>query len=84
MSAVVYPFPLARRRPLIERQVRYATAISPDAALRHIQQQLDVQAETMRRRGIDEDIIARELGCMEAAIRSHFDPSAPGGAEGVR
>ncbi|MBR1212056.1 DUF6074 family protein [Bradyrhizobium sp. JYMT SZCCT0180] len=80
MSAVIYPFPLARRRPLIDRQVRYASEIGPDAAQRHIQQQLDVQAETMRRRGIDEDTIARELGCMEAAIRSQLGISASDGA----
>lgn len=68
--ATILPFPLARRRLMIEKQARYAAEINSDAAERHIQQQLKIQADSMRRRGIDEDIIARELRCMETAIRA--------------
>ncbi|EKS28155.1 DUF6074 family protein [Afipia felis] len=68
--ATILPFPLASRRVMIEKQARYAAELNPDAAERHIQQQLKVQADSMRRRGVDEDIIARELRCMETAIRS--------------
>jgi hypothetical protein len=68
MSAAIYPFPLARRRTMIDRQARYASELGPDAAERHIQQQLKIQGDSMRRRGVDEDLIDRELECMRAAI----------------
>jgi hypothetical protein len=68
MSALIFPFPLARRRSMIDRQARYAAELGPDAAERHIQQQLKIQGEAMRRKGVDEDLIARELKCMRAAI----------------
>jgi Family of unknown function (DUF6074) len=68
MTAAIVPFPLAKRRTMIDRQARYAVELRPDAAERHIQQQLKVQGDSMRRRGIDEDLIACELKCMRAAI----------------
>jgi Family of unknown function (DUF6074) len=80
MTAVIVPFPLASRRGMIERQARYASELSLDAAERHIQQQIKVQAESMRRRGIDEDLIVRELKCMEIAIRRLLDRAVSGGA----
>lgn len=70
MSASVVPFPLVRRRALIEKQARYAASINADAAERHIQNQIALQGDTMRRRGIDEELIVREMQCMEAAIRA--------------
>jgi hypothetical protein len=80
MTAAIVPFPLASRRTMIERQARYASELSLDAAERHIQQQIKVQAESMRRRGIGEDLIARELKCMEGAIRRLLDRAVSGGA----
>ena len=68
MSAAIYPFPLAKRGAMIDRQARYAAELGPDAAERHIQQQLKIQGDSMRRRGVDEDLIARELKCMRTAI----------------
>ena len=70
MTAVIIPFPLANRRSMILRQTRYAAGLNPEGAERHIQQQLAVQAEAMRRKGIDEALIAQELHCMESAIRA--------------
>jgi hypothetical protein len=67
---IVLPFPLARRRSLIDRQARYAAELDPDAAERHIAQQLKVQAEAMQRKGVDPALIRRELKCMEIAIRA--------------
>jgi hypothetical protein len=46
--------------------------MNPDAGVRYLQHQLDVQAESMRRKGIDEAIIQRELRCMGQAIRAAF------------
>src|SRR6266480_3958663 len=66
----VVPFPLSRRRAMIDRQARYASALSAEAAERHIQQQLKVQEDAMRRKGIKQDLVERELRCMETTIRS--------------
>ena len=68
--AQIVPFPLVRRRALIEKQARYAASINADAAERHIQNQIALQGDTMRRRGIDEELITREMQCMETAIRA--------------
>jgi hypothetical protein len=68
MTAVIVPFPMANRRSMILRQARYAAVLSPVAAERHIRQQLKVQAQAMRRKGIDERVIAREIDCLETSI----------------
>jgi Family of unknown function (DUF6074) len=81
MTAAVVPFPLARRRTMIDRQARYAAELNPDAAERHIQQQIKIQGDAMRRKGIDEDLIARELQCMETAIQALLLRAASGGVQ---
>jgi hypothetical protein len=78
--AEMIPFPLASRRMMIERQARYAAELNPDAGERHIRQQLQIQADAMRRRGVGEDLIARELQCMETAIRVLLLRAVSGGA----
>ena len=80
-AAMIIPFPLAARRNMIERQAIYAAELSLDAAERHIRHQLKTQADTMRRRGIDESIIAHELRAMEGAIRSMLERAVSGGAQ---
>lgn len=79
MSAIIVPFPFVNRRSMILRQARYAAGLGPDAAERHIRQQLKVQAQTMRRRGIDERVIAHEINCLEASIRSTLLRGVSGG-----
>jgi hypothetical protein len=81
MSAEIVPFPLASRRTMIERQARYAAELNPDAAERHIQQQLKIQGDAMRRKGIDDDLIADELRCMETAVRRLLVRAVSGGAQ---
>lgn len=54
---------------MIDRQAFYAAQLSPDAAERHIARQLRTQADIMRRKGVDERFIRRELSAMEDAIR---------------
>jgi hypothetical protein len=83
MSAVVLPFPLARRLDLIHRQADYALCLKPEKAEQHIARQLQCQAEALRRRGVSGDVIDRELKSMEAAIRAamwHVVFDTPGGA----
>lgn len=65
---------------MIERQARRYTELNPDAAERHIAHQIKVQADAMRRKGIDEVLIERECRCFETAIRALLMRSASGGA----
>jgi hypothetical protein len=81
MTAAIVPFPLASRRSMIQRQARYAAGLDPDAAERHLQRQLKVQSQTMRRRGIHEHLIAREIRCLETSIRTVLSRAASGGAQ---
>jgi hypothetical protein len=82
MSAVVEPFPLARRLDLIHRQAEYALCLKPEKAEQHIARQLQCQADALHRRGVSDDIIAHELKAMEAAISAaiwHVTLDAPMG-----
>ncbi|PSO29838.1 DUF6074 family protein [Bradyrhizobium sp. MOS002] len=79
MSAAVFPFPLARRRDMIARQARYAAELSADAGERHIAHQVKLQADAMRRKGVSEDLIAREIACMDRAIRALLERAMSGG-----
>ena len=79
-SCVVLPFPLTKRQQLIERQARRAAELNQDAGERHILYQLEVQRAALRRKGIDEALIAREIRCMETAIRTSLQRLLMGGA----
>jgi hypothetical protein len=81
MKAKILPFPLARRGTLICRQAAYAASLTPDSSERHIAQQLKTQALTMRRKGIEEELITLELASMERAIRELMAPMVTGGAQ---
>jgi uncharacterized protein DUF6074 len=80
MSAAVIPFPLYRRRTFIERQANRAAELNPDAGERHILYQLEVQRAALRRKGIDEALIVREIHCVETAIRASLQRLLMGGA----
>jgi hypothetical protein len=81
MTATVLPFPILRRHGFIEKQAAHAACMNPDASARYIEYQIQVQRAAMRRRGIAENLIARELKLMEAAIRRELlQPQSTGGA----
>lgn len=69
MTAIVFPFPILRRHGFIQKQAAHAAAMNADASARYVEHQIQVQREAMRRRGIAENLIARELRLMESAIR---------------
>jgi len=69
MTVTIFPFPILHRHGFIEKQAAHAASMNPDASARYIEYQIQVQRDAMRRRGIAEDLIARELKLMEAAIR---------------
>jgi hypothetical protein len=82
-SATIVPFPLARREAFIQKQANRAADLNADSGERHVQHQIKCQADAMRRKGIDEALIAREMRCMESAIRAalwRIVMKAPGGA----
>ena len=72
MTAIVFPFPIIRRHGFIRKQASHAALMNPGAGVRYLRHQIDVQAEAMRRRGINEDLIQRELHYMGQAIRAAF------------
>ena len=81
MTATILPFPILRRHGFIEKQAAHAASVNPDASARYIEYQIQVQRDAMRRRGIAEDLIARELKLMEAAIRQELlQAQSTGGA----
>jgi len=69
MTATMIPFPIICRHGFIEKQAAHAASMNPDAAARYVEYQIQVQRDAMRRRGVAENLIARELRLMEAAIR---------------
>jgi predicted GIY-YIG superfamily endonuclease len=69
MTATILPFPILRRYGFISKQAAHAAGMNPDAAARYVEHQIQVQRDAMRRRGVAEDLIARELKLMDAAIR---------------
>jgi hypothetical protein len=79
MTAIIVPFPLASRRSMILRQARYAAVLNPDAVERHIQRQLKIQGQAMRRKGIDERLITREISTLETSIRATLLCAVSGG-----
>jgi hypothetical protein len=72
MTATILPYPIARRWAFIQKQAVHATCLNPDAAERYLEYQLQVQRDAMRRRGVAEDLIVRELKCMTTAIRNEL------------
>lgn len=69
MSADIVPFPIMRRHHFIARQINRVSGLNAGAAERHIHLHLCIQAEAMRRKGIAENLVARELKSMEFAFR---------------
>jgi predicted GIY-YIG superfamily endonuclease len=69
MTATVFPFPILRRHGFVQKQAAHAAGMNTDASARYVEHQIQVQREAMRRRGIAENLIARELRLMESAIR---------------
>jgi hypothetical protein len=48
------------------------TDLHPDSAERHLQRQLQIQREALRRKGADPKIILREITGPEAAVRGEL------------
>ena len=69
MTAEVIPFPYARREDgLYYRIARRAAELRPRKAAEHVDRQLRIQAEAMRRRGIVEARIDAELQVLRVRV----------------
>jgi len=68
MSADIVPFPLVHRWAFINKQATVVMFNAVDVGDQYVAAQLRRQANAMRRKGIAENLIARELRAMEFAI----------------
>jgi Family of unknown function (DUF6074) len=68
----VVPFPLARRRNLIEKIAAQMAARRPVAAEKHLQQQLRRQINVLHRRQMSDQIIDREVRAFESTVRAEL------------
>jgi Family of unknown function (DUF6074) len=81
-SAAMFAFPLARRRAFVTKHATRLAQLSRAHGNAHLRAQLKLQAETLRRKGVAEAAIAREIRSLESAIRAElwravFAVSAP-------
>jgi len=67
--AEVIPFPPSRRRDFIRRQAEWFLDQGARSAEANLHHQVQVQRETMLRRGIDPVRVDRECSELRAAIR---------------
>lgn len=67
--AKVIPFPLARRRDLIERQAAWFCEQNHRAAEASLRRQLQIQRETLLRKGVDPERVEQQCREMEDAVR---------------
>jgi Family of unknown function (DUF6074) len=71
-TPMVVSFPAARRGVFIHKHAARMATLSQARADAYLHQQLQLQAQTMRRRGIAEDVVAGEMKRLESAIRSEL------------
>lgn len=70
MTCKVIPFPLSRRRAFIRKHAAIMATLSPDAAERHLSNQLRIQCSALARRGVAPRDVDREHALLAAAIRA--------------
>ena len=75
MTAAILPFPILSRHGFIQKQASHAACMNPDSSARYIEYQIKVQRDAMQRRGVVEELIARELKLMETAILRELEDS---------
>lgn len=66
--------------PSARTDAAHSTSLSPDAGESYLARQMQIQAETMFRRGISQDLVAVEVRGLEAAVRAELYLALAGGA----
>ena len=70
--AIIVPFPIIHRRDFVLRNAARIAEAQPKTAEKFLTHTINVQVETMARRGIAPSLIAREARALENAIRSEL------------
>lgn len=68
--AEVLAFPPCRRRDLIRRQAHWYAEQAPHAAERNLDQQINLQRETLIKKGVDPVSAERATEALRGAIRA--------------
>jgi hypothetical protein len=71
-TAHLIPFPSNRRRAFVEKQAQTMAKMSVEKGDAYLRSQLAIQGDSMRRKGIGEQAIARVLGDLKIAIRGEL------------
>jgi Family of unknown function (DUF6074) len=71
-SAAITPFPSARRTGFIRKHAQHMATLTPTHSEGYLRHQMKIQSDTMRRHGVAEDAIAREIKSLESSIRSEL------------
>jgi hypothetical protein len=71
-GAAIVPFPAKARGAFIARLVAQVAARSPLVGEKHLAHQLRVQGEALRRKGVPEPAVRREVAALEAAVRTEL------------
>jgi hypothetical protein len=81
-TASLIPFPAARQRAFIVKHAFRIAQLSPAQSEAYFRRVLQLQGQTLRRRGSSEAVIARELRRLEGAFRAELwrQILTPGGA----
>jgi hypothetical protein len=83
MSAAIIPFPRNRHQSFVTRHAQRMAHLPHQTAEKHLAYQLQLQRQTMTKRGIASESIECELTALEHAIRNelwHFTISDGGAA----
>lgn len=70
MTAVVVPFPPAKRQDLVRSIARRALSLSPEAGEKHIVRSINLQHRTLCSKGVSLRDSHIEMNALEAAIRT--------------
>jgi hypothetical protein len=68
----IIPFPRTRNRSFVLKHAARMAMLPVKTAEKHLAYQLDVQAQTMARRGISPEVIQNEIQSLERAIRAEL------------
>jgi Family of unknown function (DUF6074) len=87
LSAKLIPFPIGRRRELVQR-IALAMKRKPsnEAANGYLASQMTIQARVMSRKGMEMGVMRKQLHALEAAVRAElwrliFGTPSPDGSD---
>ncbi|MFZ2079356.1 MAG: DUF6074 family protein [Xanthobacteraceae bacterium] len=68
-DAVVVPFPFAKRRAYIQRQLENVAGYRPGAARRYLEARIEDRVRNLRNAGVAEDLIKADIAPVEQIFR---------------